>query len=202
MKHGAMGHRRGRPSKQISGGVDVLAAASKSTRKPGKPTWSDEDLVGRRDRWAHLLETYWGTVGWELKCARTTAAIRVALQPLAEQGDGYLVAMFLRPSLEGAHSSAIRETKKQVAQAVSRLRETEEGRNTQAESLKQAEAAAFEFSEGHEKGLLKEVQRRKENLRQIKIRLSVQKGDIRKKELALERARPQDQPRLKAELES
>ncbi len=201
-KDGAKGHRRDRSSKQISGEVEVLAAASKSTRKPGKPTWSDEDLVGRRDRWAHLLETYWGRVGWELKCARTAGAIRAALQPLAEQGDGHLVAMFVRPSLEAAHSSAIRETKKEVARALSRLEETEKGRNTQAESLKQAEAAAFEFSEGHEEGLLKEVQRRKENLRQMKIRLSVQKGEIRKKELVLERAGPQDQPRLKAELES
>ena len=201
-KKDSTSHRRGRSSKLIDGGVEVLAAASESTRRPGKPTWSDEDLVERRDRWAHLLETYWGRVGWELKCARTAGAIRVALQPLAGQGDEHLVAMFLRPSLEAAHSSAIRETKRRVAQALTRLRETEESRNSQVESLKQVEGAAFEFSAEHEEGLLHEVLRRKENLRQIKIRLSVQKGEVRKKELALERAGLEDQPRLKAALES
>ena len=174
-----------------------------STKKaPGKRTLTDDELTGRRDRLAHWLESHWGQIGWELECARALEDIERAFQPVARKEPEYFVAPFVRPSIETAAAEAIRTTRKELGKAVPQLIEAEERRNAQADSVRQAEGAVFELSEQNGEQLQAEIDRRKGNLRDIRIRFSNKKGEIRKAELTLENAKPEDREALNAQLNS
>lgn len=181
-------------------GLELDEAATK--KAPGKRTRTDDELMDRRDRLAHWLESHWGQIGWELKCARTLEDIEKAFQPVATKDPEYFIVPFLRPFTEATTAAVIRTTRKELGKAVSQQREADERRNAQADSVRQAEGAVFELGEQNREQLQAEIKRRKGNLREIKIRLSNKKGEVRKADLALHGAKPEDLEAMNAQLRS
>jgi len=173
-----------------------------SKARLGKPTLEDEELVERRGTWDHLLESYWGAVGWELKCARSLQDIEKAFQPLGRQPASYLIAPFLRSSTEPATVESIRKMRDEGSAAASQLNDAEDRRNKQAELVNQAKGAVFELSQKNAEQLRAEAERREENIRTIRIRLSNKKAEIRRAELSLERSKTENQDTLQGQIRS
>ena len=168
----------------------------------GKPTLGDDELAERRGAWDHLLETYWGAVGWELKCARSLEDVEKAFQPLGGQPSNHLIAPFLRSSTEPATFESIRKTRHERSAATSQLSDAEDRRNKQAELVSQAKGAVFELGRDNVAQLRVEVKRRKENIRTIRIRLSNKKAEIRRAEVSLEQSKAENQEALQAQIRS
>jgi hypothetical protein len=158
--------------------------------KPGKRTVSEDLLIRDRDSWAHLLESYWGKIGWELKRARTVEDIYRAFQALDSERNDYLLSPFLRSTTEISDKKALYLGKRAFDASLTSLMDADKRRNAQAESVRQSEAAVFELSKKNREQLQNEVVRRKKNLREMTIRLSQWKGGIRKTDLALANAKP------------
>ncbi len=171
-----------------------------SKARLGKPTLADDELAERRGAWAHLLETYWGAVGWQLKCARSLEDIEKAFRPLGRQPSDYLIAPFLRSSTEPVAVESIRKTRDERSAAGSQLSDAEDRRNKQAELVNQAIGAVFELSQENVEQLRAEVKRREENMRTIRIRLSNKRAEIRRAESSLEQSKTENQKVLQAQI--
>jgi hypothetical protein len=83
----------------------------------GRPTIQDRFLVGSRNQWVSLLESYWADIGWELISIRnrrksSIQGVSKALEPLqgAPHNPG-IAAPFFRESFEEAVPAEIRETR-------------------------------------------------------------------------------------------
>ena len=179
-----------------------LKTKTQSGRGPGKPTISDAELTGQRDHWAFALESYWGEVGWDLKCARTAEDIRIALQPLSKGPDLYPLNLLLRTTVAEVLAGAIQETRKKLGLCGERLPGVYERQRKAREAFQKAEWAVLELSEKTRQHLRAEIERRNENIRELKIKISDKKAEIRRKELALKNASQQDRPSVEAELKS
>lgn len=171
-------------------------------RKPGKHTFSDAELIGRRGPWNHLLESFWGKVGWKLKRARKPEDVRDAFQPFASMGSQHLLSPFLRPTSESTTDKSRLDSKKQHHESLCRVSELERCQNAQIEIVRQAEGAVSELSDENLPHLHAEIERRKKNLRDIGIRLSNKKGEMRKTELALKNAKPENCEALNVQLKN
>lgn len=173
---------------------------------PGRPTLSDGDLIERRNAWAYLLQTRWGEIGWQLKCARSRDKIQAAFQRIVGGTSEYLAATFARVSRETATSASIRKVKKELGEALSECREVEGRLNAQRQSVQDAERAVFELSDQNRKQVEAELSRREANVRDLKSRASKQKTEVREKELTLKISRgrsscctrPRSRPRRSA----
>jgi DNA repair exonuclease SbcCD ATPase subunit len=181
----------------------VLGFEESSKARLGKPTLlGDDELVERRGTWDHLLESYWGAIGWELKCARSLEDIEKAFQPLGGQPANYLIAPFLRNSIETATVEYLRKTRDERSAVGAQLNDAEDRRNKQAELVNQAKGAVLELSQENVEQLQREVKWREENIRTIRIRLSNKKAEIRRAELSLEQGKVENQEALQAQIRS
>lgn len=177
-------------------------AKSRSVRGPGKPTISNDELVEQRDRWAYALDSHWGDVGWNLKCARTVEDIRIALRPLSKGPDKYPLNLLLRPTAAEGFAGPIHKTKKKLGLCGDRLPRTYEKQRKAREAFQKAEWAVLELSEKTQQHLQAEIERRNEGIRELKIKISDKNAEIRRKQLRLKNANQQDRASLEAELKS
>lgn len=169
---------------------------------PGRPALSDLELEGRRGRWIVLLGASWGVIGWELIRARTIDDIHRAFQLVVAKHSGHFMAPFLRQTIEPASAKSIRETEKGLREARRRREGIEERQKAQAELLRQAEGAVSEFGGQNISQLKTEIEHRKRNMREIKIRRTRPRSQIRKAEIALKKRDVQNREALQAQLNS
>lgn len=178
-------------------------AKPRSGRGPGKPTISEDELIEQRDRWAYALENHWGEVGWKLRCARTPEHIRAALEPLAKQGSSpYPLNLFLRPATKTVSAGAKQDTKKALGATVPRMYEANDVQRKAAENFQKVESVALEFSDQNRQHLQSEIERRKENITSLKIKMSNTKAEIRRKELLQKETEQRNCASLEDELKS
>lgn len=110
-------------------------------REPGRPTLSDGELMGRRDRLVWLLSVSWGDIGWELPKANTPNKLYKALAPLRGHPGEDIVAIFIRPSKASATAEEIRKLGKELGKSVDRMYAAQEAQRVCADSFRQADSA-------------------------------------------------------------
>jgi len=170
--------------------------------KRGRRTAEDDELIANRDHLAHELETYWGSIGWELKCARTPEEIHAAFRAIAAKNAHYLLNPFLRHTAEAANRESLRETRNRYNEASSQLDDVEQKQRHANEALKEAKGAGFELSRVHQKALEREVEFRKTSLRNLTIQLTNLKGQIKAIKLKIDKIKPDDRQSLQPQLDS
>ena len=169
---------------------------AKGKAKRGPHTLTDDELVARRNGWVSLLENNWGAVGWELKRARTANAIYEAFRPLASKSFDQTLQPFLRDSTERTGRAAFRRINKEYFAAALKESEIEKKLNDQRTLVQGARSAVFELSTKNRKHLKEQIGWRNENIREIAIRLSNERAETRKAELALKKTIEQDREAL------
>src|SRR5882724_5908102 len=94
---------------------------SAHTRKAGRPTPSDSDLMGRRDRLVWLLSVLWGDIGWELPKATNREQLYEALAPLRGHPGDDVIAIFVLPTSPSTTAQEIRKLRKELGKSVDRM---------------------------------------------------------------------------------
>jgi hypothetical protein len=150
---------------------------------PGKPSPHDDYLFRQRESLIWPIETYWAEVGWALACARTPDDIRKAFALIAQNTNISSLAPILRERSEPSTVESIQQVRKQVGEAVENERSLDDLYQTTLHSYQDAERGPFTLSEEHKKQLQNELVRRRRNIREIRIQISIQKGQIRKMRL-------------------
>jgi hypothetical protein len=147
---------------------------------PGKPSPRDAYLFHQRESLIWPIETYWADVGWALACARTPEDIRTAFGLIAQNTNTNSLAPIFRDGSAPSTVESIRQVRKQVGEAVENERSQDDLYQTALHSYQDAERSAFKLSEEHKKQLQNELVRRRKNIREIRIQISIRKGQIRK----------------------
>jgi hypothetical protein len=174
----------------------------KRKAKPGPITLSDAQLITRRNSWSFLLENYWGAIGWELKCARSHEAIHEAFRSLASKSSEQMLQPFLRDRIENSDSKTLGTTEKAYSAAALKQAEIETKLNEQRNRVQEAQSAVSELSGRNRKQLKEQIVWRNENVREIAIRLSTKRAEVRKLERVLKKAVDRNRESCTAQLDS
>ena len=109
--------------------------------KPGRPTPSNDVLVGRRDELVWLLSVAWGDIGWHLPRAANCNQLHKSLAPLRGHSRQDLIAIFVRPTSVSTTAQEIRKLRKELEKAVDRMQSADQEQRACADSLREADAA-------------------------------------------------------------
>lgn len=155
----------------------------KGKAKPGPTTLTDIQLITRRTAWVFMLETNWGAVGWELKCARSADAIHEAFRPLASKYLEQALQPFLRDSTENTDWKALRKTEAEYFAAALQESKTEHKAIDQRNLVREAQSAVSELTGKNRKQINEQIIWRTKNVRGMSARLN--RAKVRRAELAL-----------------
>jgi hypothetical protein len=109
--------------------------------KAGRPTPSNDVLVGRRDELVWLLSVAWGDIGWHLPRAANCNQLHEAFTPLRGHSRQDLIAIFVRPTSASTTAQEIRKLRKECEKAVDRMQASHQEQQVCADSLREADAA-------------------------------------------------------------
>jgi len=165
---------------------------------PGNPSLREDYLFQRREDFVCLIEPVWYQFGWELKCARTAEQVHQAFQKIAENiNPGRLMPM-LRATSEPATKATIETTRRIYDPSVEKSRASASAYQAQLQIYEECQRSSHGLSEEFKEGLEKDLERRRKNIRAIKIAISTQKSNIRKAQLQKERKPSESEPDLPA----
>jgi len=145
---------------------------------PGKPGPSDAYLFRQRESLIWLIETYWAEIRWPLVCARTPDDVRSAFRLVSQHTNANALAPMVRENSEFSTVESIRQVRKQLGDAVENERSLDGPYHATLNSFQDAERRAFTLSAEYKNQLKVELVRRQKNVREIRIQVSNQKGQI------------------------
>jgi hypothetical protein len=163
---------------------------------PGNPSLRKEYLFQRREDFVCLIEPVWYEFGWELKCARTAEQVRQAFQKIAENVNSGRLMPILRITSEPATKATIESTRRMHDLSVEKSRSLANTYQAQLQTYEECQRSNHVLSNEFKEELEKDLKRRKENIRAIKIAISTQKGNIRKAQLQREGKPSESEPDL------
>ncbi len=144
---------------------------------PGNPSLRKSYLFQRREAFICLVEPLWYEFGWELKCAPTAEQVRQAFQIMAEKVNPGPLAPILRVTSEPATKASIESIRAMHALAVEKSRSLANAYQAQIRTYEDCQRSTYVLSEDFKTELEKDLARRKQNIRAIKINISNQKMD-------------------------
>lgn len=153
--------------KQPQFGVDKSAAnhltgIGEELPKRGRRKQIDDLTLGhRRDAFVGFIENNWGTIGWELQRARTSAQVRAALLPLAG-GSYHQVDPFIRSPQGNGTARECHSTQREL-QAAGKQRQTAyEAEQKSRESLERILRAQQSMGDEEQRSAMREDITRRE----------------------------------------
>ncbi len=110
-------------------------------RDRGRPTLSDSDLMGRRNRLVWFLSVSWGDIGWELPKAKNCDQLYEALGPLRGRPGEEVIAIFVRQTSASATAQEIRKLGKELGKSVDTMYAAQQEQRVCADLFREADAA-------------------------------------------------------------
>jgi hypothetical protein len=163
-------------------------------RGRGRPTLSDADLIGRRDKLVYALETYWPQIGWQLRSAHKTADLCGAFEPLRGETIEGRISIFLRSVSEPSNPVQIRKTRLALAKALAEEVVAQKVYEDQKGACQLADAAVHEGSREHRLSLKKEITLRRGNVRELEIDAIAREKDLSNAALVLKKREEASRP--------
>jgi len=118
-----------------------MVKSARIRKEPGRPTLSDGDLMGRRDRLVWFLSVSWPNIGWELPKARNRAKLYEALAPSRGRPGDDAIAIFVLPTSASTTAQEIRKLGQKLGKSVDRRYAAQEEERVYGDLLREADAA-------------------------------------------------------------
>jgi hypothetical protein len=156
---------------------------------PGRPSLRNDYLIHRRETLFRQIEPLWWGVGFALNNARDQEDIRKAFEVIELETNSGPLAPVLRRASEPSTSATIARVRKRLGMAIEKLRAIDCEYQQQLRSHQDSERAVYALSEKLKTDLENELQRRKQNIRGIKVQITQEKARIRSVQLRRKKSR-------------